>query len=290
MLYEVTFLIESRATARLVAKQLVSLHLVSTVEITLCDIVDNVMGEVVECSRAKLVCLTTRPKAIKAISEAFKQENILISLEQFTVVSVEKDDTTTRKCIIWCGEETDIEKQDEQPTKKSLTSSESNKQLRVKRQTKEKDSKHSETKTKRGRKSKQAAEEKVSDAASEKMDVQEEVNVENLTNTDNEEEQLQKKTTKLPKWAEEEGLTLTEYKKLTNWRSAARWGMTFPEYALAASYARKLNIPLKKYLQRIGRVYDANLDVSFITLDYISSKKGAGTEETASDDTDLLDQ
>ena len=68
-----------------------------------------------------------------------------------------------------------------------------------------------------------------------------------------------KKRSKLPKWAEEEGLTLAEYKKRCNERTAARWGITYQEYSKLATEARKNERPLKEYFEEQGLCYSEDL-------------------------------
>ncbi len=77
--------------------------------------------------------------------------------------------------------------------------------------------------------------------------------------TTDESEDGDKKRSKLPKWAEEEGLTLAEYKKRCNERTAARWGITMSEYNKLAAEARKNDRPLKEYFEEQGLVYTEDL-------------------------------
>lgn len=290
MLYEVIIFVESRGTARLIAKQLVSSHLASKVEITLCDIVDNSLGEVLEYSRAKLTCLTTQPNAIRTMSEAFKQENILISLDQLTFIPVEKDEVTVRNCVTWCGEETEAESTDIRPAEKEPTSLEKDVPKRQKRQAEHKSSDHKEIKAERSQISSKAADEILTDVKAEKFETSEEpkggneLDVEEMT-----EQSPKKKGASLPKWAVEQGLAPKEYASLRDWRVAARWGMDYPDYCRAGADSRKLGIPLKKYLERIGKKHNPDLDVSFITLEYINAKKAENNKVTNNDETDITE-
>lgn len=73
--------------------------------------------------------------------------------------------------------------------------------------------------------------------------------------TAEENEDEDKKKSKLPKWAEEQGLTYPEYKKRCNERTAARWGITYQEYNRLAAEARKAEKPLKEYFEEQGLKY-----------------------------------
>lgn len=102
-----------------------------------------------------------------------------------------------------------------------------------------------------------------------------------------------KKDAKIPQWAKDEGMTYTEYKKCMNERTAARWGLTYPEYSRLAGEARKNNIPLKEYFEQQGLTYSEDfvkLENSFKELEdaeraFINWLKITGLPEDTTIDT-----
>lgn len=238
MIYEVEFTCKSREAARVVAKQLIHEHVLANASITPCDYLSinstEAATEVEEQYLVKVKALTTAPK--------YLMENY--SLSNFVAKSAFIDGQTAKKVADWCNEGYEV------PKKTSNTWREERARILKEQLDEETEQKleiigHPEVKFMQTPHS---------------IGVPAECTHHEITDVptdDNEDED--KKKSKLPKWAEEEGLTLAEYKRRCNERTAARWGITYQEYSKLAAEARKSERPLKEYFEEQGLCYSEDI-------------------------------
>lgn len=234
MIYEVEFTSKSRESARIIAKQLIMEHVLASASITPCDYLtvnlSQSVAEVEEQYLVKVKALTTAPK--------YLMENY--NLSNFVAKSAFIDEQTAKKVTDWCNEGYEV------PKKTNSTWREERARILEEQYDEETAQKleiigHPKAHTMQ---------------ASPSIAVQPEYTHHEIIDTyidDSEDED--KKKSKLPKWAEEQGLTYPEYKKRCNERTAARWGITYQEYNRLAAEARKAEKPLKEYFEEQGLKY-----------------------------------
>lgn len=247
MIYEVEFSVESRHIGRIIAKQLCELHLCYYAKVTQCDMTFVLNNEVAERTACIVVALTTKPKAILALSNTIKNDTIPVPISNIIISERKVLEETERLVTAWCGTEenttnVDTEVGSESSSKSSLSDTAEPEKSAVPNRAR--------------RKAKEA-----------------------VTSDTTEETPVKKKRAQMPKWAVEQNLTASEYSALRDWKVAARWGMSYPEYSRASADARKIGMPLKKYLERIGKTHNPDLDVSFVTLDYIKAQRQQSAKE-----------
>lgn len=78
----------------------------------------------------------------------------------------------------------------------------------------------------------------------------------NLTDLTIQPSKILKQTQQLPRWAEEQGLTLAEYKQKCNENTAAHWNISWTDYNRASYEAKQLGMSITDYL--IGKGYTYN--------------------------------
>lgn len=287
MIYEVEFTSTSRELARAVSKQLIIDRVLANASITPCDYlgIDLSTAEVKEQYLVKVKALTTAPKYI--------MEHY--NLKNFVAKAVSVDEQTAKKVSEWCNEGYEVPNKPldtwrnvRERILNEQSSEEADNVLVVAhpgigvgfRQTAHSievpvehthhevvgearqeivdaarvNSEHIDHYYHPTTESCQHITEKIAEATTPNQERQVEVE----TTTDNNEDGDKKKS-KLPKWAEEEGLTLSEYKKRCNEKTAARWGITYQEYSKLAAEARKNDRPLKEYFEEQGLVYSEGL-------------------------------
>lgn len=282
ILYEGVILADSRHTARIIAKQLVSAHVASKVEIILCDIIENSSNEIVEYSRAKLTCLTTVPNELNDMCKRIQKENGFAILSNLVVRATVQDESTTISCANWCSNtalhseiKTNNDNEEVQLHKNESTSLEKEELSCTKPKEKQKRKSRKKTEDLLKQNSDSTAKENLVNATNEKIEPSENEKEEEQPNAqiDIEQPATKKKSFSIPKWAVEQGLSAKDYSALRDWRVAARWGMDYPDYCKASADARKKGIALKKYLESMGKTHNPDIDLSYITLDYINSKR-----------------
>lgn len=288
MIYEVEFTAASREAARAVARQLIEERVLESASITHCDVIGaNAAGDIEEQYVVKVKGLTT---AVKYLIENY-------NLKNFTAKAVILNDNKAKEVRSWCNEEDDVlvkpvhswrELRAEILVEQARTE-ESEEPVEI-------EAHHIVSKPVTSEANIQAANEfthhnKMGAVQAVGEVPQEIIDTANITSeygriphhgtTEGAAEFVgtiagedEKRRQKLPRWAEEEGLTLAEYKKRCNERTAARWGITMSEYNKLAAEARKNDRPLKEYFEEQGLVYTEDLSEPEDEFD-------DGTEQTA---------